>query len=466
MALFGRKPEQGPAWPQVWTQMSDDLSRFGMNIVGVEKGPWGLEVYFGHPMPADTKQRIIAAEKTRGEQPLEELLSNHDRAILRAVQERRPHDAENVVALLDSFYADRQTPTVERMNFGHFPHATGPMIINVPEGQEGQLVELGRHIAGLDQLQLSAHQAPPPRSRPDLDRLSPAQQTRFRREQFFVDHVADNIGTPIDEPVKDLVASLRLLGFPTRQSCGGHQPGDESLGVEPWVDFRADSPMEAMEQKQRLGKLLDEYYAERAVPFQERFSVTPGWDNDGLFAMDMPATQMRQVREPLGAPKQNIWVAGADGIDSPAARQASNVARHQQDLEDLTAFLETKLLNPANWAPVREHSFTGQGAPILDAAREQVHELDQTYGSWWLRPDASGRWLLETEDAEMPVTLAGNRLVVHEGHQRTAPAQAHAPGPDLGEAETVVSPPPLSPLDEAARTAEPRVVTEQELSLA
>lgn len=62
----------------------------------------------------------------------------------------------------------------------------------------------------------------------DLDK-----ERSYADELAIVDRITDGHGTAVDKAIREPVAALRLLGFPTSQSCEGHL---ERALPYPWVD--------------------------------------------------------------------------------------------------------------------------------------------------------------------------------------------------------------------------------------
>ncbi len=85
----------------------------------------------------------------------------------------------------------------------------------------------------------------------------------WHRMTEAVDRVRDRLGKPVDPGIRDTVAALNLLGFPTSQSCEGHVNARGHGLPAPWVDFADAAPADL---PGRLRALLDEFYAGRRVP--------------------------------------------------------------------------------------------------------------------------------------------------------------------------------------------------------
>ena len=80
------------------------------------------------------------------------------------------------------------------------------------------------------------------------------QAEKWLEMEYFVNHVTDGLGMPIDEGIKELVLVLNLLDIETRQSCEGH--GKERARTFPWVALVCPGLSELIIEK---NKLADEY---------------------------------------------------------------------------------------------------------------------------------------------------------------------------------------------------------------
>lgn len=60
----------------------------------------------------------------------------------------------------------------------------------------------------------------------------------WQKEKEKLGKIADNLGMPIDEGIKDAIVGLKLLGFETDGSCEGHI-NQEGVGG-PWVDLTSE----------------------------------------------------------------------------------------------------------------------------------------------------------------------------------------------------------------------------------
>jgi hypothetical protein len=116
------------------------------------------------------------------------------------------------------------------------------------------------------------------------------QKNIWDQEKRAVRRLRDGLGKPVDPAVVETVAILRLLGFTTTSSCGGH--ADRLLS--PYVAFRSatnaddrrhieDATDQATRQHWknqtiqhnaaelgRLLSLLERFYDDRAVPYRQR----------------------------------------------------------------------------------------------------------------------------------------------------------------------------------------------------
>ncbi|HSX14708.1 MAG TPA: hypothetical protein VLE72_02250 [Candidatus Saccharimonadales bacterium] len=125
-----------------------------------------------------------------------------------------------------------------------------------------------------------------------------------------VDQIADKLGTPIDDRIKETVVALKLNGFETSGSCEGHLDGFPL----PYVDIETDEPegwrdnpvLQAqwrernLQQRARFEPILVEFNQHRdpnhRLGLQERgiygaFKVQPGSTPDEVTAEQLTAYQ-------------------------------------------------------------------------------------------------------------------------------------------------------------------------------
>jgi hypothetical protein len=61
------------------------------------------------------------------------------------------------------------------------------------------------------------------------------QKHTFEESLHYVNSITDGIGRPVDNKIKNLLASIIMVGVKTRQSCGGHK---HPFGhTHPWIEF-------------------------------------------------------------------------------------------------------------------------------------------------------------------------------------------------------------------------------------
>ena len=119
------------------------------------------------------------------------------------------------------------------------------------------------------------------------------QKDIWEREKRAVRRLRDGLGKPVDQPVVGLVAALRLLGFSTHSSCGGHFDRPAS----PYMAFRSgqnqadrqrieDARTQAASRRlkntaiqhnagelARMLRLVEHFYEERTAPRSQQLIV-------------------------------------------------------------------------------------------------------------------------------------------------------------------------------------------------
>jgi len=102
-----------------------------------------------------------------------------------------------------------------------------------------------------------------------------------------INQLTDKLNEPIDEGIKDAVVMLNAFGLNTSQSCEGHIEKDRISA--PWVEIYPKEPekenwqddeelrekveKEALEQKLKTIKLLNEFYKNRKVDYDTMLSL-------------------------------------------------------------------------------------------------------------------------------------------------------------------------------------------------
>jgi hypothetical protein len=93
-----------------------------------------------------------------------------------------------------------------------------------------------------------------------------------------VELITDALGKPVDKGIIETVTGLRAYGFPTSASCEGHF---EYGCPYPWIDIEVpdscDRPLNEKDKEdvarkrllleKQMIELLEEYYANRRVPY-------------------------------------------------------------------------------------------------------------------------------------------------------------------------------------------------------
>lgn len=110
------------------------------------------------------------------------------------------------------------------------------------------------------------------------------KEVQWEKTRSEVERINDDVGTGIDEGIKEAVVALMVSGFPTSQSCEGHV--SENGANFPWIEIYAPEPkgwetdkekqrewtIENMKQRQRMNKMLEEFYQGRETPSDTRIT--------------------------------------------------------------------------------------------------------------------------------------------------------------------------------------------------
>jgi hypothetical protein len=158
------------------------------------------------------------------------------------------------------------------------------------------------------------------------------RQDYWEQKREEVDHLADGLGNPIDEDIKESVVALRAHEFPTYASCDGHGSSGpwiqvEALAPEDWRESEAKQKewqRENLRQRDRITELLNEFYRERQTPSDIRLAL----ERHGIF----------------GAFR--IQSAGAEAIgDLSLSERQEKYRLYKKEMDDFTEFLRMKFFN-------------------------------------------------------------------------------------------------------------------------
>jgi hypothetical protein len=133
--------------------------------------------------------------------------------------------------------------------------------------------------------------------------------------------ITDKLGMPVDKEVVETVAILRLMGFHTSASCGGHvrriTGGPYVMFDSPKADVYAQkcrdiseptSPLfkqfykkarlENLKEQAQLFALLAKFYASRSVPFSQRLTLrTVGYSTGRLECQGASMAEIAHLSE-------------------------------------------------------------------------------------------------------------------------------------------------------------------------
>lgn len=173
----------------------------------------------------------------------------------------------------------------------------------------------------------------------------------WERERRKVRQIRDGLGKPVDRQIVEAVTILRLLGFTTTGSCGGH--ADRMLS--PYVAFRsaanaddrqrieeaADQAARGRRKSQaiqhnaaelgRLLSLLERFYNTRAVPYRQRL-----------------------ICQGFGVIGYRLTTQDADLVTvAPKDDRRELVKRQRREFDAFTKFLEAEFFGTKDDAPSR-----------------------------------------------------------------------------------------------------------------
>lgn len=177
------------------------------------------------------------------------------------------------------------------------------------------------------------------------------QQGIWEREKRAVRQLRDGLGKPVDQAIVETVAILRLLGFHTDSSCGGHF----DRAASPYVAVRAPSNQADRRRIEEAGtqgekrrcknQALQHNAGElaRLLPLVERFYET----------RNVPQSR-RLTCQGFGLIGYRLTTQSADLVHI-----ASKVERHRlvdaqrQEFDAFTEFMKAEFFGTKNDAPSR-----------------------------------------------------------------------------------------------------------------
>ncbi|WP_369042470.1 hypothetical protein [Streptomyces sp. Midd1] len=177
------------------------------------------------------------------------------------------------------------------------------------------------------------------------------QRHIWEREKRAVGALRDGLGKPVDPPIVETVTILRLLGFTTHSSCGGHL----DRPANPYVAFRSPSNQadrrlieEAAtqaEKRRRTNEAIQHNAIElaRLLPLMERFYET----------CDVP--QSRQlIVQGFGVIGYRLTTQSADLVHVVSKDERHELVDVQcQEFDAFTEFLKAEFFGTKDDAPSR-----------------------------------------------------------------------------------------------------------------
>lgn len=120
-----------------------------------------------------------------------------------------------------------------------------------------------------------------------------------------VAEMRDSLERPVDEGIRDAVAILNAIGFPTTDSCEGHLPNEEEGHYYPYVEICAPEPVgweedESIEREWRLENLklqqsllqvLQEFEQTHNPDYLSRLMLR-NWGYNGTFRLESTGAQI------------------------------------------------------------------------------------------------------------------------------------------------------------------------------
>lgn len=161
------------------------------------------------------------------------------------------------------------------------------------------------------------------------------KEKNWKRGELEVNKITDKLGKRIDSRIKKIVTALRVYGFSTSASCGGHSTGEGF--PYPWVEIYIPEPMnwkkdekiqekwkiENLREQEKMTKLLTGFYKNKNTHFDVRLSFRPIGILGGFRIQSFSADQM-----PLFSKE----------------KQKGKLKKYRKEMDDFAEFLKNKYL--------------------------------------------------------------------------------------------------------------------------
>jgi len=168
----------------------------------------------------------------------------------------------------------------------------------------------------------------------------PTPQDKYQARLEEVELIVDKLGKPIDIGIKEAVAILRAMDFPTNSSCTGHTDKD-GCGA-PYIDICSEAPegwkndvkkQEEWRSKNlshylRMEELLKVFYLQRHVLAYNRLMTTPV----GIFgAFRLESFGNSMTAEDLNIKTENDFI--------------EKITEYQEEMKAFTDYLKKSFLH-------------------------------------------------------------------------------------------------------------------------
>ena len=161
-------------------------------------------------------------------------------------------------------------------------------------------------------------------------------QKKYSQELLEVEKLADKLGSRIEEGIKETVAILRAMDFPTSSSCAGHKSDEEGYKI-PYVRIYAPAPKGWIEDKQNkelreLWKQENEKQREKMEPLLNDFNAAKNISADAkLYTEDIGIFGGFTLKNMAAT-----FISKEDAIEK--------ITLYQEEMANFTKFLKTRFL--------------------------------------------------------------------------------------------------------------------------
>lgn len=177
------------------------------------------------------------------------------------------------------------------------------------------------------------------------------QKGIWEREKRAARRLRDGLGKPVDRQAVDVVAILRLLGFSTTSSCGGHF----DRAATPYVAFRSeDNQYERQRIEEANSSVAKQHWKKQAIQHNAaELGRLLGYLERFYTDRDVPLRR-RLICQGFGVIGYRLTTQGADLVYVLSKDERRRlVIQQRQEFDAFTEFLKAEYFRTKDDAPSR-----------------------------------------------------------------------------------------------------------------